>query len=197
MTGALRHNASLVESLGSAIRSGEHGLSTVPDLLKRILREGSWREFTTRRGEHVEHDRFERFVVTPPLQGIGATVDLVRQVIAHDTEAVDLLDQVLQGVQGKRSDLGNNIPEVGRPEGTSKAKALRRLRKDAPELHTKVIAGDLSAHAAMVQAGFRPRTATVPIEDTERLAAALRRHLDADQLARLIALLVNDPGTAS
>jgi hypothetical protein len=37
---------------------------------------------------------------------------------------------------GPASNFGNNIPEVkGRPEGTSLAKALRRLRKDKPELH--------------------------------------------------------------
>jgi hypothetical protein len=46
----------------------------------------------------------------------------------------------------------NNV-NSDRPEGNAKAAALRKLRKDAPELHAKVLAKEMTAHAAMVQAG--------------------------------------------
>jgi hypothetical protein len=36
--------------------------------------------------------------------------------------------------------------------------ALRRLKRDHPELAEKVVAGKLSAHAAAIEAGFRRRT---------------------------------------
>lgn len=71
-----------------------------------------------------------------------------------------MLDDALRGRQGERTDLVDNINKVNRPDGTSKDRALRKLRTDAPELHEKVLAGELTPHAAMVQAGFRHRTFT-------------------------------------
>lgn len=186
-------NAVLVEALGSALRRGGNALEDVPDLLKRVLEEESWREFVTPRGELVQHGRFVDFVTTPPTRGIGASEDLVRRIVGSDTEALDLLDQALTGRQGERTDLGNIVTKVERPEGNSQAKALRRLRKDAPSLHSEVLAGRLSAHAAMVQAGFRPKTISVPVSRPESIAAALRKHLGPDDIAQLIRLLLGEP----
>lgn len=186
-------NAVLVEALGSALRRGGNALEDVPDLLKRVLAEESWREFITPRGELVQHERFVDFVTTAPTRGIGASVDLVRRIVGSDTEALDLLDQALQNaphVHTPRPDV--DISNV-RPTGTTQAAALRRLRKDAPSLHTEVLAGRLSAHAAMVQAGFRPKTISVPVSRPESIAAALRKHLGPDDIAHLIRLLLGEP----
>jgi hypothetical protein len=38
------------------------------------------------------------------------------------------------------------------PTGTSAAAALRRLCKDRPDIHARVLAGEISAHAGMVEA---------------------------------------------
>jgi hypothetical protein len=46
------------------------------------------------------------------------------------------------------------------PTGTSTEAALRRLAKDRPDLHTRVLAGEITAHAAMVEAGFRKKAAS-------------------------------------
>ncbi len=43
------------------------------------------------------------------------------------------------------------------PSGHSCERALRRLRKDRPDLHARVLSDELSPHAAMVEAGFRRR----------------------------------------
>lgn len=198
MKDARKANAALVEALGSALREGDHGLKTAPALLMRVLREGSWREFVTQRGDPVEHERFEQFVTKPPLKGLGATLRLVEKVIAaieddaERTRAQDLIDQALQNpahVHMGQPD-GNIVPV--RPEGNTQAKALRRLRKDAPELHAEVLTGRLSAHAAMVQAGFRPKTISVPVGRPESIAAALRRHLTPEDLAALVRLLTDN-----
>lgn len=186
-------NRHLVESLERSLRSGKHGLSVVPGLVKQILREESWREFTTQRDELVRHARFADFVVTPPLKGLGADPRLIRRVVEDDIEALDLFDQAMSdGARpGQRTDLVHIMNEVeARPHGTNRAYALRRLRADAPELHAEVIAGNLTAHAAMVQAGFRPPTFTVRADSADSVAAALRRQLDPAVLAevgRLIA----------
>jgi hypothetical protein len=58
-----------------------------------------------------------------------------------------------------------------------------------------VLAGALSTHAAMVQAGFRHRTVSVPIDRPELVAKALRRNLDADGLAELVRLLTAPDAT--
>ena len=50
------------------------------------------------------------------------------------------------------------------PTGNSVSYAIRRLKKEAPELAEKVIKGDLSAYAASVQAGFKDRQVTVPVD---------------------------------
>lgn len=187
----LVRNRHLVEDLGGALRSGQHGLAVVPGLLKRVLAEESWREFTTQRGEHVRHERFIDFVTTPPLAGIGATVELLKRLVKDDAEAVDLLDQALQNPPSTHAAV-SNIHGTERPSGTTKDRALRKLRKDAPELHAEVLAGRLSAHAAMVKAGYRPRTFTVRADSPESVAATLRRQLDPAQLAELARLLSED-----
>jgi hypothetical protein len=199
VTDKKKANAALVEALASALGSGGHGLEAVPALLRRLLTEDAWRNFETRRGDTPRYERFDEFVTKQPLQGLGASVRLVEKIIdsiedeAERSQTRDLLDQALQNpphVHPDRTD-GNIVPV--RPEGNTQAKALRRLRKDAPELHVEVLEGRLSAHAAMVQAGFRPKTISVPVSRPESIAAALRKHLGPDDLARLIRLLLNEP----
>lgn len=181
-------NAVLVDALGSALQRGGHALGTVPELLKRVLAEESWREFVTQRGERVEHSRFAEFVTTPPLRGLGATADLVKRVVADDPEAVDLLDQALSNPVGRPEK--NNIVQDKAPQGNRADRALRKLRADAPELHSEVLAGNLTAHGAMVKAGFRVRTITVR-PDAESAARTLRKHMTAEQLAELARLLAD------
>lgn len=187
----LVRNGHLVESLERSLRSGKHGLSVVPGLLKQILAEGSWREFTTQRDELVRHERFADFVVTPPLKGLGASVMTIRKLLVDDMGALDLLDQALQRPASMRA--VDNIHGTERPTGTSKDAALRKLRKDAPALHAEVIAGLLTAHKAMVKAGFRPPTFTVRADSAESVAATLRRQLDPAALAQ-VAQLINGEG---
>lgn len=190
----LKKNANLVEALGSSLRSGDHGLKAVPGLVKRVLAENAWRSFVTQRGELVEYDHFEEFVATPPLKGLGASLDLVRTLVRGDPVALDLFDSATKGQQGRRTDLLDNIQEVANaaPAGTSREAGLRRLRKDRPDLHAEVLAGAISTHAAMIKAGFRRRSMTVPVDKPENTAKALRRNLEPDQIKELVKLLADD-----
>jgi hypothetical protein len=54
-----------------------------------------------------------------------------------------------------KKDIMNDVPKAA--QGTSRTYALRRLAKDRPDLHAQCLAGELTAYAAMVQAGFRTR----------------------------------------
>jgi hypothetical protein len=57
----------------------------------------------------------------------------------------------------KTVDNENDVINTSRPTGTSRAAALRRLRKDRPDIHARVLAGELSPHAGMIEAGFRKK----------------------------------------
>jgi len=100
-------------------------------------------------------------------------------------------DQVTVGKQGERTDIVYNIHEVPieeRPSGTSAKQALRRLRNQRPDLHSQVLAGEKSPHAAMIEAGFRKRSITVPL-DVSDAARILARHFDVTELIRALALV--------
>ncbi|GJF08939.1 hypothetical protein NGTWS0302_32970 [Mycolicibacterium cyprinidarum] len=192
-----RHAWNFVASLCNALGSGEHSIGTVPLLLKRVLKDELWREFTTPGGGVVRHSRFEDFVTSKPTRGLGASLDLVRRIVSDDKEAVDLLDQALQGRNGgdhtsPASSL-YNIQTARAPSGNSEAAALRRLRKDRPDLHQRVIDGELTAHAAAVEAGHRPAAVTVRVTSPESIARTLRKHLPPDLLAEVIGQLAQHP----
>jgi hypothetical protein len=194
-------NAVLVEALGRSLRATESGLGTVPDLLRRVLEEGSWREFVTPRGDLVQHEHFADFVTTPPTHGLGATVELLKRILADDRGNLDLLDQALQNPVGtnQHGEGFDNVQALPAPTGNAESTALRRLRKEADagneqaaQLRDEVLAGRLSAHAAMIRAGFRAKTVSVPLGKPESIANTLRRHMKPDQLRELRRLLDDD-----
>lgn len=186
----------MVSALRSFIAKGGYGLKEVPGLVRVVVDEGLWRErVIDQTRETARFERFEQFVATDPLEGLGADIPTLRRLCAEDKKALDALDRATGHNQGERTDLLDNIQEVsvGAPSGTSAARALRRLRKDRPDLHARVLAGEASPHGAMVEAGFRPRTATVPLEVPE-LARVIRRRLTTEQVAELVALLTEVQG---
>lgn len=188
----LVRNRHLVEDLGGALRSGQHGLSVVPGLLKRVLVEGSWRDFETQRGELVHHDRFGGFVTTPPLSGIGATVDLLRRIVADDMEALDLLDRELQNPKGRPINglvQPINDGKGGPPARDRSSRHLRRLREDFPDLHAAVLAGSLSTTAAATKAGIYPQRVSVNLNDPRSAAHTLRAKANPEFVAELRRLL--------
>jgi hypothetical protein len=87
--------------------------------------------------------RFDRFQGTGPL-------------LSHHAKGIHWRNPV-----GRPASQGtvDNINTFSRPTGTSIEYALRRLRADnrpiAKQLHTKVLAGELSAHRATILAGYR------------------------------------------
>lgn len=181
----MRARGGLVDALSSALDHGGHGLNNAPSLLRRLLIEEGWREFETARGEIVRYSKFVDFVTTPPLKGLGTNVDLVRRIITSDSEALELFRNAMKEKPGPKS--RDNVTRT--ETGNSRGYTLQRLRKDAPELHAEVLADRLSAHAAMVKAGFRPKTISVPVGRPESIAEKLRKHLAPEDLATLIRLL--------
>lgn len=186
----LRRRAGIHDALSSAIDDGGHGLEFVPKLLHQVLEQHTWDEFITSRGEHVHHADFLSFVAAQPLKGLGAKVETVRRIIRDDVALVDLLDRHVQRQQlrARRNNVQGESP-VPAPAGNSQERALRRLRKDAPDYHARVVAGEMSPHRAMVEAGFRPRAVSINPAQPASVARILHREMNVEQRAELIRLL--------
>jgi hypothetical protein len=83
-----------------------------------------------------------------------------RQEQAQQAEAEDKANRREAGSHGKGRPLdvstkGNDRNVYRRPVGTTRKQALRRLEKDRPDIHARVMAGEITANAGMVEAGFR------------------------------------------
>ncbi|MCW1100066.1 hypothetical protein OJ963_40460 [Streptomyces sp. RS2] len=193
----LRARSVVIDALSSSLDRGKNGLASVPGLLRQVLEDSKWRHFVTLRGEEVHHDDFLTFITAPPLRGLGATEDLVRRLAADDIATLALLDTALQKPAGRPaappSQQDENVYIVHsspRPAGNSRQRALRQLKEQRPDLLARVESGDIpSLHAAMVEAGLRGKTLSVPVGDPEKIARSLRKNLTEDDLQTLISLL--------
>ncbi len=189
MTDPRRQNADLVESLGSALRDGEHGLGTVPMLLHRVLDAESWREFVTQRGDEVEHDSWAEFVATPPLKGLGSTIDMVRRIAGDDPELLRKLRDAERVGQGVRTDLLGGDSPPSDPKGQDSGLTAQRLAVRAPEEYEAVLAGEKTLHAAALSAGFRRPRVPVRLDSADSAAKTLRKHMSPEVIAQLKDLL--------
>jgi len=115
---------------------------------------------------------------------------LLRKVCAGEPSVLDALDRVTARPNGTNQHTEGlyNVQTLAPPTGNTASAALRRLRKDRPDLHALVLAGDKTPHGAMIEAGFRPKTITVPV-DVPKLARVLRERFTPDELRELITLL--------
>jgi hypothetical protein len=104
-------------------------------------------------GEVYRFERFEDFVTTQPLAGLGADMAKIKAVCGDDLVALDMIDRAVQRTPADNKPL-DNIQERS-PTGTSRDRALRRLRTHAPELHARVLAREMTIADAAREAGFR------------------------------------------
>lgn len=180
---ALRENDEIVRTLQGAINEGEHGLKVVPALLKRVIRENRWQERHVEvLGRKTAFAEFARFVESAPPEGLGASVTLLKAISRGDTEAIDLIDQTVGNPVGTNQHFDNVQGLPLAPTGNSTDAALRRLRKARPDLHARVIAGELSPHAAMIEAGFRHKTTSIRTDDVGQAVGVLLHHFSATDI---------------
>jgi len=191
----------VVRDLGRALSRGQAGLSSVRSLIRVVVRDGSWRAFSAPdTGELVTYEEgaFLRFVGASPPHGLGTDAATLERLCGGDMEALAALEAATQRRQGGdrrsadfRASNGGFDSTPGRAGSGSRQQALRRLRVARPDLHARVVAGELSAHAAMVAAGYRARTVPVPL-DPERAARTLARALSPEALASLARYLAQE-----
>ncbi len=124
---------------------------------------------TRRKRRHVAktfvnetHPRGPNWAASPRL---GRVSKVVSKTTSHSLPSVPTMrrgrgqaTQNPNGVHIAPVANSNSRKAAGRPTGTTAQQAIRRLRKDRPDLHAGVIAGRKSPHGAMVEAGFRRKT---------------------------------------
>jgi len=161
----------LTSRLCHAIRSGGTALMCVPHLIKRILEDELWRELRLPqrsgiapsdpyerrlwrdRGRVVRFGNFRDYITSS--DGLLSTVTDVRKLIRDDTETLDRFDIETVGPAHLHRDPDNIRVTDAPSHGTGRQYALRKLRKSAPEIHARVLAGEMSPNRGMKLAGFR------------------------------------------
>jgi hypothetical protein len=191
MSDQLRGNALVNDALGSALRRGGDALGTVPPLLKRVLDDGSWREFVTKRDERVHHERFADFVTAKPLAGLGVDMALIDRIVGtSDPDLLRMLREARKLGAGRRTDLEPEIESIVGSLNTGRAEAAaERLAREAPDEYAAVQRGEKTINAAAVSAGIRRRRVSVRLDSAESAAETLRKHMAPGELARLRELL--------
>ncbi len=179
----LSHEERVRLNLYSDARATGVDPSAFLEQLALAVQERIWERLTDEAGRPLT---FRQFLEAPYPIGIGVGVDLARRLVAlpHRREALPehaaavaqlrreferLLLEPLRPPGRPRKQRGNVGDRIVPPPvrgSTSREYLLRRLRRDAPQLVERVLDGELSAHAAAVEAGIRKRVTP--------LAAALR-----------------------
>jgi hypothetical protein len=191
-------NSKFIADVQQMLAETGFDLKQLPKHIKVILKRGMWKSRIVKQtGERKEYKRFEEFVVAEMPYGLGSDISQIKNLCKDDTTTVDLIEKEIKKPVGnpnfgsKEKPIFDNIQNSPAPTGTSQAAALRRLRKDRPDLHKKVLKKELSAHNAMLQAGFRERKIQIPI-DPERAAETIKKHFTETQVVQLIAYLTQE-----
>jgi hypothetical protein len=192
-------NGQLVDALRMALAHTD-GLETTPMILRRVLDEEAWRDRIEHRiGQHYVFATFEEFVEAKPLDGLGMHVADI-EAILKVREEHDLLRRLREACKQKPGpkavEKGNGQVRVPRPApkssasnrriihrgGTNRDTTLARLHGQHAALYQQVIAGQMSANAAAIKAGFRKPTATIPVDSADHAIDALLRRFDFVEL---------------
>lgn len=151
-------------------RNSQHPVRGAPDF---------WADFTTLEGRRLKPgaqllvDGFPTRLAQLYALGNAIVPQVAAQFIVAAREALgamsrheryrglDALDRASQR-PAHRPAKSENVHTSGRPSGNSAAAFLRRLRAARPDLHARVLAGEISAYAGMVEAGWRARPSREP-----------------------------------
>lgn len=173
-----------------------------------LLRSEGWKEVLVGASERRSFSSFRQFLE----EYIKATPEEVRGLIemvkdqTKRMEALDAFDVLVRGGDlaghggdrwsgraraGSENESQADIVRLSREGyGNSAQHALARLRRDRPDLHARVLSGELTPNAAAIEAGWRKRKIQVPDDDPQAIARVLRRRLPPEMLAEVAAALV-------
>jgi hypothetical protein len=180
---------------------GIGSINVIPVQIIRIIKDGLWKQyFMENIEEMVENKSFVEFIEKAHPRGMNSNIKQLRGLLQQSTDRMadealklfeDAVTQKPLPVKGKETgrgkDRNDSIISIA-VQGTDKDYTIRRLKRDRPDLAEKVINGELSANAAAIEAGFRTKTVTMPLEP-KRAAETLKRHFTKKQIKAIIEAL--------
>ncbi len=172
----------------------------IPNLVKRVIAEEMWKEHQFERtGKVYQFENFRDFIETEPPGGLGSTLEQINYICRDDKEALDMIDQAVKNPVGKPKTVYNihslekrKTHTYVRPAGTSIQRGLRLLRERAKDnakiagIRDKVLSGEITVNAALIEAKLRVPRTSIPIGDIEAAANTLRRVFSDSELRQLI-----------
>lgn len=218
----LKERAELIDRLGSAMYYGESHIGRVPGLLKNVLEKGAWREFVTKKGEHVTHTDFKVFVTEEPLRGLGATLEMIKGIASKDTdpELEILLGKALKLPRGnpektnqysanvfnehisrieerEPSQLSFSEEEEEEPKEEKKkreqyGRKVSQLKNKNPELYAQVQRNEKTINEAAIEAGIYPKQLTINLDNPQSAARTIREKASPEFLDELRRLLAHE-----
>lgn len=152
---------------------GENVFELVPLTLQNVIKERAWEKRKDKNGEAFKS--FEAFVTHPLWEGLETSIDELRLFCRKHDEVVKLIDGEVMAIAGHGGDHSEQVNNVNLKTvgGNNPTYALKRLKRDRPDLANKVIAGELSANAAAIEAGFRKKL--TPFEQIMKLLPKLSK----------------------
>jgi hypothetical protein len=175
-------NRRIVERLRTAVVGCN--LNHVPQTLRRVLETGAWRE-RWEVNIHWKFDKFRDFITASPVDGgMGWKPKLVEGLLlkAEDPDALELWYKAMRADDAHELDAQDQanvrpahrpaktlydkdkVVQGSAPTGNRTEAALRRLRhasEDGDErvaaIYQRVLDGEITAHAGMIEAGFRTK----------------------------------------
>ncbi len=151
-----QHICSIAEE---SLKAGGSFIQHFPKVMKRIIKDKAWLVREVDPIGTVKLKSLRELITEKPLKGWGTTVDKVQKYIEDDPDLLVEFRENITESKGKRvKDNSDNITiKTSDGRGTNKAYTLDRLHRQAPELYEEVKAGNLSANAAAIKAGFRKK----------------------------------------
>jgi hypothetical protein len=104
---------------------------------------------------------------------------------AHNQELDAATPDLKEAHRPKKSDAIKNDITV-KQRGTSDEYAIAKLRKDRPDIHARLLTGELSPHAGMIEAGFRKKRPSRKLTLVARLLKLWAKATD-DERAEFLA----------
>lgn len=176
-----RDNINALQQL--LIDGGGKAFDLVPKLLSRVIEERQWQNHTDKHGEPFKS--FEAFARHPYWQGLEASIDDLRAYCRKHPDVSRLIDAEVDPLAKDGGDRRSREYQVDniKPKtkgGTSATYILKRLKRDRPDLFARVTAGELSANAAAIEAGWRKQPSAL-----EQLRKAWKRATEKERKAFL------------
>ena len=141
---------------------GERVFGTAPKVILNIIKHRAWEKRLDENGKPFAS--FEALVSAPYWHGLESSVEDIRRICFKNEEALQAIDRIIPAAAEQEIGLGKPGPGRGHKTDSDTTRldrgatyALRRLKRDRPDLAERVMSGELSANAAAIEAGFRKK----------------------------------------